>query len=220
MAGTTRLELATSAVTVSGLQVLSTTWKSTDGTASHRKYIIDNVNVYRDVYRVVSVNRTGRVVSGLSVNRAESFNGVYDGTCSPGRTFCETGSNMADSTRRQMLAGMAAMCIPAASMTHLQNDISQAATPSNAEQQPHFREPLLRILGDMPARPTSKLKVLESVTLDGGARHLIAFLSEPPDPRFHAPADVIRAYLFEPYHKHLGKFPAVLAFIRTAPNLT
>jgi len=51
LAGTTRLELATSAVTVSGLQVLSTTWKSTDGTASHWKYIIGNVIVYRDVYR-------------------------------------------------------------------------------------------------------------------------------------------------------------------------
>jgi hypothetical protein len=51
MAGTTGLEPATSAVTVSGLQVLSTTWKSTDGTASHWKYIEDNVIVYRDVYR-------------------------------------------------------------------------------------------------------------------------------------------------------------------------
>jgi hypothetical protein len=48
MAGTTRLELATSAVTV---QVLSTTWKSTDGTASHWKYVVGNVIVYRDVYR-------------------------------------------------------------------------------------------------------------------------------------------------------------------------
>jgi hypothetical protein len=38
-------------VTVNGLSVLSTTWKSTDGTLSHWKYIIDNVNVYRDVYR-------------------------------------------------------------------------------------------------------------------------------------------------------------------------
>jgi hypothetical protein len=47
MAGTTGLELATSAVTVSGIQVLSTTWKITDGTASHRKYTIANANVYR-----------------------------------------------------------------------------------------------------------------------------------------------------------------------------
>ena len=31
--------------------VLSTTWKSTDGTASQWKYVIDNVIVYRDVYR-------------------------------------------------------------------------------------------------------------------------------------------------------------------------
>ena len=51
MAGTTRLELATSAVTVSGLQVLSTTWKSTDGTRSHWKYVVDNAIVYRGVYR-------------------------------------------------------------------------------------------------------------------------------------------------------------------------
>ncbi len=46
MAGTTRLELATSAVIV-----LSMTWKSTDGTRSHWKYVVDNANVYRDVYR-------------------------------------------------------------------------------------------------------------------------------------------------------------------------
>jgi hypothetical protein len=51
MAGTTRLELATSAVTVSELSALSTTWKSTDGTRSHWKYVVDNVIVYRDVYR-------------------------------------------------------------------------------------------------------------------------------------------------------------------------
>jgi hypothetical protein len=51
MAGTTGLEPAASAVTVSGLQVLSTTWKSTDGTASHWKYVVSNVIVYRDVYR-------------------------------------------------------------------------------------------------------------------------------------------------------------------------
>src|SRR6266446_7879764 len=47
MAGTTGLEPATSAVT-------ATTWKSTDGTVSHWKYIIGNVIVYRDVYRIIS----------------------------------------------------------------------------------------------------------------------------------------------------------------------
>jgi hypothetical protein len=45
------LKLLAAVVTVSGLEVLSTTWKSTDGTASHWKYIIGNVIVYRDVYR-------------------------------------------------------------------------------------------------------------------------------------------------------------------------
>jgi hypothetical protein len=72
MAGTTRLELATSAVTVSGLQVLSTTWKSTDGTLSHWKYIIDNVIVYRDVYRGCSVNRTDRAVNFRFVRQNEA----------------------------------------------------------------------------------------------------------------------------------------------------
>jgi hypothetical protein len=47
----------------SGLQVLSTTWKSTDGTASHWKYIIGNVIVYRHVHRGCSVNRTDRAVN-------------------------------------------------------------------------------------------------------------------------------------------------------------
>jgi hypothetical protein len=46
-----RLKLATSAVTVSGLQVLSTTSKSTDGTGSHWKCVVDNIIVCRDVYR-------------------------------------------------------------------------------------------------------------------------------------------------------------------------
>ena len=54
MAGTTGLEPAASAVTVSGLQVLSTTWKSTDGTRSHWKYVVGNAIVYRDVYRALS----------------------------------------------------------------------------------------------------------------------------------------------------------------------
>jgi len=49
MAGTTRPELAISAVTVSGLQVFSTTWKSTDGTASHWKYVTGNIIVYHNV---------------------------------------------------------------------------------------------------------------------------------------------------------------------------
>jgi len=51
MAGTTGLEPAASAVTVSKIEVISTTWKSTDGTVSHWKYVIGNAIVYRHVYR-------------------------------------------------------------------------------------------------------------------------------------------------------------------------
>jgi len=64
LAGTTGLEPAASAVTVSGLQVLSTTWKSTDGTASHWKYVVDDVIVYRDVYRAGS-----RAVEGFRLSQ-------------------------------------------------------------------------------------------------------------------------------------------------------
>src|SRR5882724_8294676 len=55
MAGATGLEPATSCV-------------STDGTASHWKYIIGNVIVYRDVYRELSAARGWRVIFRLSVS--------------------------------------------------------------------------------------------------------------------------------------------------------
>ena len=56
-------------MTVSGLQVLSTTWKSTDGTASHWKYIIDNVIVYRDVYRGIEKEKmTIEGMAGVTAN--------------------------------------------------------------------------------------------------------------------------------------------------------
>src|SRR5258708_21945359 len=60
MAGAKRLGLATSAVTVSWLQILLTTWKSTDGTPSHLKYIIGNGILYRHLYRGWSVYLTDR----------------------------------------------------------------------------------------------------------------------------------------------------------------
>jgi hypothetical protein len=50
MAGTTGLEPAASAVTVSGTSVLSMTWKSTDGILTHYKYVLDIVIVYLGVY--------------------------------------------------------------------------------------------------------------------------------------------------------------------------
>ena len=49
MAGTTRLELATSAVTVS----IFNDMQGTDGTLSHCKYILDKDIVYRGVYHAI-----------------------------------------------------------------------------------------------------------------------------------------------------------------------
>ncbi len=57
--GTDSLNLLAAAVTANGIQVLSTTWKSTDGTASHWKYILGYVIVYRDVYRGRSTPHLG-----------------------------------------------------------------------------------------------------------------------------------------------------------------
>jgi hypothetical protein len=50
MAGTTRLELATSAVTVSDSYVFARTYKSTDGIVSHCKTVLDIAVVYLGVY--------------------------------------------------------------------------------------------------------------------------------------------------------------------------
>src|SRR5260370_21452396 len=66
----------TSAVTVSGLSVLSATWKSTDGTARPWKYVVDNIILYRAMYREYSVKPGRRLTSGRPVTRAYP-GGVY-----------------------------------------------------------------------------------------------------------------------------------------------
>src|SRR5258708_33618765 len=45
--GATGLEPAASAVTVSGVQVLLTTWKRTEGNRNHLKYVVSKGIVYR-----------------------------------------------------------------------------------------------------------------------------------------------------------------------------
>ena len=62
-------------MTVSGLQVLSTTWKSADGTASHWKYVVDNVIVYRDVYRAWASNNSV-TASFLDTPRVQNGSGL------------------------------------------------------------------------------------------------------------------------------------------------
>jgi hypothetical protein len=85
LAGTTGLEPAASAETVSGLQVLSTTWKSTDGTASPSKYVIDNAILYRDGIaegaRLLKILGNNSLIMTL-LDSSEHKNGVgYAITC-------------------------------------------------------------------------------------------------------------------------------------------
>jgi len=65
------------AVTVSWLQVLSTTYKSTDGTRSHWKYVVDNAIVYRGVYRADSVNHAGSARYFRDLPGASARTGAY-----------------------------------------------------------------------------------------------------------------------------------------------
>jgi hypothetical protein len=75
IAGTTRLELATSAVTVSGIRVLLTTWKSTDGTVNHWKYIRHHYCVSRCVWRI---KRLYRILESVIKNRKHFRSAIDD----------------------------------------------------------------------------------------------------------------------------------------------
>jgi dienelactone hydrolase len=76
----------------------------------------------------------------------------------------------------------------------------------------------MRVLGEMPIRPRPTFKVLESVKLEQGRRDKIEFLSEPAQPLFDAPADMIRAYLFVPDRKNDKLFRAVMAIHQDGPQ--
>src|SRR6267143_2978751 len=92
MAGTTRLELATSAVTVSGIQILSTTWKSTDGTVSHGKYIIGNAIVYRG--STTSSASDGVSSQNFSFTAPPSRNTEFDVLASGRAVICSSKSSI------------------------------------------------------------------------------------------------------------------------------
>lgn len=76
----------------------------------------------------------------------------------------------------------------------------------------------MQTLGDMPTRPPVNLKVLESVKLDAGWRHKVEYRAEPADPRFAAPPDQVRAYLFVPEHSKDDRLPAVVAIHQDGPQ--
>src|SRR6266404_4158948 len=70
------------AVTVSGIQLLSTTWKST-GTVSHGKYIIGNAIVCRDVYRGSTTSSASDGVSSQNFSFTAPPRGTPNLTCLP-----------------------------------------------------------------------------------------------------------------------------------------
>jgi hypothetical protein len=78
LAGTTRLELATSAVT-------ATTWKNTDGTRSRWKYVVDNVIVYRE--GLWELWRGQRVISELPNQSVDSCRSCV-GSIATSRNSC------------------------------------------------------------------------------------------------------------------------------------
>ena len=67
----------------SGIQLLSTTWKTTDGTVSHGKYIIGNAIVYRDVYRGSTTSSASDGVSSQNFAFTVPPRGTPNLTCLP-----------------------------------------------------------------------------------------------------------------------------------------
>lgn len=73
------------------------------------------------------------------------------------------------------------------------------------------KDVLLKLLGDMPKPPALSVDTLEKVSIDGGWRYKIRYLSEDSNTYFHTPKDYIDAYLFIPGHKKDTKFPTIIA---------
>ena len=63
------------------------------------------------------------------------------------------------------------------------------------------KDVLLKLLGDMPKPPALSVDTLEKISLGGGWRYKIRYLSEDSNTYFHTHKDYIDAYLFIPGHK-------------------
>jgi len=125
--------------------------------------------------------------------------------------------DMSDKPRRQFLLTAAATCL--ASGVLALKDANQTPSTAAEKSQPLYQhKALLDVLGPMPPRPPVNLKVLETVKLDGGSRYKVEYLSEPADPLFSAPADVVRAYLFVPEHAEDALLPAIVAIHQDGPQ--
>lgn len=125
---------------------------------------------------------------------------------------------MVDQNRRQVIASMAAVCLAPCSAKGRRSSTSSIPVSSRGTKSQKLHEALLLVLGDMPPRPQAVFKTLETVKLDTGTRYKIEYLSEPANPTFHAPTDLVRAYLFVPNHKDGEKLPAVIAIHQDGPQ--
>jgi dienelactone hydrolase len=73
------------------------------------------------------------------------------------------------------------------------------------------KDVLLKLLGDMPKPIPLIIDTLEKVSIGGGWRYKIRYLSEDSNAYFHTPKDYIDAYLFVPSHTKGAKLPAIIA---------
>jgi dienelactone hydrolase len=123
-----------------------------------------------------------------------------------------------DQSRRQLIAGMAAVCLAPCSTEGKAGLTSSFEVASRLPGSQKEHQALMVVLGDMPNRPPAVFTTLETVQLDTGTRYKIEYLSEPADSRFHTPIDTVRAYLFVPTHNEGKKLPAVIAIHQDGPQ--
>jgi hypothetical protein len=107
---------------------------------------------------------------------------------------------VADQTRRQIIAGLGALCIPGAEQI-LNTNGAVRNHAGDLRESGDLRDRLAGVLGLMPPRPQANFKTLESVKLPSGWRYKIEYLAEAADPVFSTPADTIRAYFLSPTTK-------------------
>ena len=88
-----------------------------------------------------------------------------------------------------------------------------ACTSETAKQ-----DRLKDLLGDFPTPPPLKIDTLETVSMEGGLRYKITYLSENQDTILNEPADWINAYLFVPDHQEGDQLPAVIATHQDGSN--
>jgi len=79
------------------------------------------------------------------------------------------------------------------------------------ENKDNKKQELTRVLGVFPDPPQLNIDTLESVELENGWRYKIQYLVEKEDTLFDIPEDIVKAYLFVPFHEKDEKLPGIIA---------